>query len=60
MWIVTRVRKFEEAFSPIIDSRPMIGFIGVYNSREDAEAEYPEGPFREIKWVDGMHYRGEG
>ena len=53
MWVVFRVQKFEvEQKGPFlikIDSRPQIGYLPVYETREDALSKFPDGPFLEIE-----------
>lgn len=51
MWLVMRVRKWEfEGPVPIrIDAGKSIGYVAVYDTLADAQAEYPQGPFTEVK-----------
>lgn len=59
MWIVARLQKFEDF--ELVDSRlpwpvtinpgSMIGFLGVYATKEDAEKDYPDGPFAQIEFI---------
>jgi len=58
MWIVMRMQDFEFEPSRVmglavkIDSGKMIGYLPVYATREDAEAEYPDGPFAQVREFD--------
>ena len=65
MWVVMRLRKFSdfECTPPIrwsisIDPGKVMGFLGVYTTREDAEVDYPDGPFQEITEVEMMKAGG--
>ena len=59
MWIVARLQKFSDfAQSPgsipfpiTIDAGKMVGYLAVYATREDAEADWPDGPFAEIGFI---------
>ena len=60
MWIVMRVQPFDLEQDPgpfpfpievQLDIGKKIGYLPVYETREDAEAEYPNGPFGQIAEV---------
>jgi len=52
MIVVLRLRKFD--FEPVLGvietkyAGPECGWLPVYKTREAAEKDYPNGPFREI------------
>lgn len=57
MWVVMRIVKFEfEISSPLMRGAPAsldpresaVGYLPVYETREAAEKDYPDGPFQEI------------
>ena len=57
MWIVMRMQDFEFEPSRVmglavkIDSGKMIGYLPVYATREDAKADFPDGPFAEVREI---------
>ena len=58
MWVVLRLQKFEEdthnfPLSIKLDFRPLIGYLPVYDTLGDAKKEWPDGPFQEIREVEG-------
>ena len=56
MIVVMKVQDFElEQTGPyrlnipiVLNFRPMIGYLPVYASLEDAKRDFPDGPFQEI------------
>ena len=61
MWVVARLQKFSDfelsakVIPPItIDPGKMVGYLAVYATQEDAEADWPDGPFYKIAfWPHG-------
>ena len=56
MWVVMRIQPFEVEPTnfplPIsVDARKMKGYLPVYETMEDAKAEFPDGPFGEIQYI---------
>lgn len=58
-WIVMRVQKFDLVqdkgnliVQVNLDSGLMSGYLPVYDTKEDAEAEYPDGPFGQIREIE--------
>ncbi|MES2348971.1 MAG: hypothetical protein V4641_15530 [Pseudomonadota bacterium] len=56
MFVVLRLQKFEMQTSFGIEARlhpdeHMVGFLPVYKTREEALADWPEGPVAEIREV---------
>ena len=59
MWVVMRVEKWSNfkqggplvPFPIRISVGASIGFLVVYETIEDAKAEYPDGPFTEIREI---------
>jgi len=59
MWVVKRLENFEVEpshenkfhlpFPITIDSGKMVGFLPVYETLEDAKAEYPNADYMEIR-----------
>ena len=53
MIVVLRMQKFEVeqkgTIPVLLDFAPMIGFLPVYETLEDATHDFPDGPFREVK-----------
>lgn len=35
-----------------VSAGPMVGYLPVYETREDAEREYPDGPFMRLRQVE--------
>jgi len=59
MWIVLRVQEFTvEQKGPLripfpveLDFGPMVGYLPVYTTLEDAKTDFPNGPFAEVREV---------
>ena len=60
MWLVNKLVPFEiEQTGPYIlpipiqfDPGKMIGYLPAYETLEDAKADYPEGPFSEVRFLN--------
>lgn len=63
MWVVMEVQRFEVKqtlpLKVVLDFAPMCGYLPVYESKEDAMKDFPEGPFQEIRCVTATDYRME-
>lgn len=59
MWVVLQLQNFKDfeikkgvrlPFPIVIDPEKMIGYLPVYETREDALADYPDEQLQEIRW----------
>ena len=56
MIVVLKLQDFEVKKVPYgppttLDVAPMIGYLPVYGTVEDAKKDFPNGPFREIAFI---------
>jgi hypothetical protein len=59
MIVVMKIQKFEFEqageyripFPVTFDLGKMLGYLPVYETREDAEKDYPDGPFATVEFV---------